>query len=449
VRTLRQIATELAAGRFTSRQLIEECLARITDPSGEGAASFVVVYDEAARATADWVDAMRKSGASLPEWAGIPVSIKDLFDVAGSVTTFASGVMADAPPATKDAAAVEHLRGAGFIPIGRTNMTEFAYGAIGLNARNGTPAAAWDRANRRIPGGSTSGGAISLSDRMACIALGSDSGGSCRIPAAINGIVGYKPTRGRIPIEGANSMAPSLDSIGPLAASVECASIADAVLRGESVVPIRPRPIKGLRLGIPRPTALEGLDAPIATAIDRAIRMISDAGASVSEVDLPELGDLPAINAKGGLSAPEYFAWHRGYIAKRADQYDQRILKLIMRGRDFPAPDYLDLLRTREAMMNSVAAETAALDAMIMPTIPIVAPRIDAIGDDAEYMRVNTLLLRNTRVANFLDVCAISVPCHALGEMPVGLMLQGASAADKSLFAIAASIEALVSPKLG
>jgi aspartyl-tRNA(Asn)/glutamyl-tRNA(Gln) amidotransferase subunit A len=449
MRTLRQIAAELLAGRVTSRQLIEECLARIADPGGEGAASFVAVYDKAARATADWVDAMRKAGASLPEWAGIPVSIKDLFDVAGSVTTFASGVMGDAPPATKDAAAVERLRGAGFIPIGRTNMTEFAYGAIGLNARNGTPAAVWDRASRRIPGGSTSGGAISLSDGMAYIALGSDSGGSCRIPAAINGIVGYKPTRGRIPIEGANSMAPSLDSIGPLAVSVGCASIADAVLTGESVVLIRPRPIKGLRLGIPRPTALEGLDAPIATAIDRAIRMISDAGASVGEVDLPELGDLPAINAKGGLSAPEYFAWHRGHIAKRADQYDPRILKLIMRGRDFPAPDYLDVLRMREAMMNSVAAKTAALDAMIMPTIPIVAPRIDAIGDDAEYTRVNTLLLRNTRVANFLDVCAISVPCHAPGEMPVGLMLQGASAADKSLFAIAASIEALVSPKLG
>ncbi len=446
MRTLRQIATELATGRVTSRELIDECLARIADPKGEGAASFVVVYDKAARATADWVDAMRKAGASLPEWAGIPVSIKDLFDVAGSVTTFASAVMADASPAKRDASVVERLRGAGFIPIGRTNMTEFAYGAIGLNARNGTPAAAWDRVSRRIPGGSTSGGAISITDGMACVALGSDSGGSCRIPAAINGIVGYKPTRGRIPIEGANSMAPSLDSIGPLAASVECASIADAILAGECVAPIRPRPIKGLRLGIPRHTALE---APVAKAIDRAIKTISDAGASVGEVDLPELGDLPAINGKGGFSAPEYFAWHRQHIAKRADQYDPRILKLIMRGRDFPAPDYLDLFRMRQAMIESVAAKTAALDALIMPTIPIVAPRIDAIGDDAEYMRINTLLLQNTRVANFLDACAISVPCHAPGEMPVGLMLQGASAADKSLFGIAAAIEALISPNRG
>ena len=444
--TLRQIATELAIGRLTSRELIEECLARIADPKGEGGASFVVVYDKAARATADWVDTMRKDGASLPEWAGIPVSIKDLFDVAGSVTTFASAVMADASPAKRDAIVVERLRGAGFIPIGRTNMTEFAYGAIGLNARNGTPAAAWDRLNRRIPGGSTSGGAISISDGMAYMALGSNSGGSCRIPAAINGIVGYKPTRGRIPIEGANSMAPSLDSIGSLAASVECASIADAILAGDCVAPIRPRPIKGLRLGISRSTALEALDAPIAKAVERAIKTISDAGASVADVDLHELGDLPAINGKGGFSAPEYFTWHRPYIAKQAAQYDPRILKLIMRGRDFPAPDYLDLFRARQAMINSIAAKTAALDALIMPTIPIVAPRIDAIGDDTEYMRINTLLLQNTRVANFLDVCAISVPCHAPGEMPVGLMLQGASGADKSLFAIAAAIEALISP---
>ena len=211
MRTLRQVATDLATGRVTSRELIEESLRRIADPQGEGAASFVAVYDKAARTTADWVDAMRKAGASLPEWAGIPVSIKDVFDVAGSITTFASAVMADAPPAKKDAAAIERLRSAGFIPIGRTNMTEFAYGAIGLNARYGTPAASWDRASRRIPGGSTSGGAVSVSDGMAFIALGSDSGGSCRIPAAINGIVGYKPTRGRTPIEGANSMAPSLE----------------------------------------------------------------------------------------------------------------------------------------------------------------------------------------------------------------------------------------------
>ena len=241
-------------------------------------------------------------------------------------------------------------------------------------------------------------------------------------------------------------MAPSLDSIGPLAASVECASIADAILAGECVAPIRPRPIKGLRLGVPRHTALE---APVAKAIDRAIKTISDAGASVGEVDLPELGDLPAINGKGGFSAPEYFAWHRQHIAKRADQYDPRVLKLIMRGRDFPAPDYLDLFRMRQAMIESVAAKTAALDALIMPTIPIVAPRIDAIGDDAEYMRINTLLLQNTRVANFLDACAISVPCHAPGEMPVGLMLQGASAADKNLFGIATAIEALISPNRG
>jgi aspartyl-tRNA(Asn)/glutamyl-tRNA(Gln) amidotransferase subunit A len=178
--------------------------------------------------------------------------------------------------------------------------------------------------------------------------------------------------------------------------SVECTSIADAILAGECVAQIRPRPVKGLRLSIPRPTALEALDAPIAKAFERAIKTISDAGASVGEVDLPELGDLPAINGKGGFSAPEYFAWHRQHIAKRADQYDPRILKLIMRGRDFPAPDYLDLFRMRQAMIDSVAAKTAALDALIMPTIPIVAPRIDSIGDDAEYMRINTLLLQNT-----------------------------------------------------
>jgi aspartyl-tRNA(Asn)/glutamyl-tRNA(Gln) amidotransferase subunit A len=447
MQTLRKLAADLSLGRITSRQLVESCLERMSDPKGEGSKSFIAVYDTSARLTADWIDEMRKARGSLPDWAGIPVSIKDMFDVANSVTTAASAVLAHQAPATRDAVVVARLRTAGFIPIGRTNMTEFAYSAHGLNTRFGTPACVWDRASRRIPGGSTSGGAISITDGMACAALGSDSGGSCRIPAAINGIVGFKPTRRRVPTEGANSMAPSLDSIGPLAVSVECAAILDAVLAGDPVEPIRRRPVRGLRLGIPRPTALEALDPPIAAAFAAAIETISKAGALVADVDLPELTELPTINAKGGLSAPEYYAWHRHLIAERSDLYDQRILRLILRGRDQSAVDYIDLFRSRQSVIDRVRAKTADLDAMIMPTVPIVAPRIDQIVDDAEYLRINTLLLRNARGANFLDGCAISIPCHRAGEMPVGLMLEGADGADREIFAIAAAIEPLVSPR--
>src|SRR5215469_140746 len=283
VTALGGLAASLADGRLRSRELIERCLARIADPKGEGSAAFISVYAGAARATADWVDTMRALGASLPLWAGIPVSVKDVFDVAGSVTTCGSAVLADAPPAERDAAAVSRLRNAGFIPIGRTNMTEFAYSAIGLNARHGTPACVWDRAGRRISGGSSSGAAISVADAMAPAALGSDSGGSCRIPAALNGIVGFKPTARRVPTEGANCMTPSLDSIGSLAGSVECVAILDSVLAGERCEPLRPRSLRSLRLAIPE-VALEGLDTPIATAFAAAVTALARAGARIEEV---------------------------------------------------------------------------------------------------------------------------------------------------------------------
>jgi aspartyl-tRNA(Asn)/glutamyl-tRNA(Gln) amidotransferase subunit A len=446
MQSLRKLAADLTSGRATSRGLVETCLERIADPKGEGSKTFIAIYDKAARVTADWVDAMRKLGASLPEWAGIPISIKDLFDVAGSITSAGSAVLADRPPANHDALAVSRLRAAGFIPIGRTNMSELAYSGIGLNALHGTPASVWDRANRRIPGGSSSGAAISITDGMAHAALGSDSGGSCRIPAAINGIVGFKPTMGRIPTDGANSMAPSLDTIGPLVLSVDCATILDAVLADIPGDPIAPPPLRGIRLGIPQPVALDRLDAPVASAFDAAVTTLSKDGASVAEVAIPELEELPAINAKGGFSAPEYYAWHRELIADRSHYYDPRILRLILRGRDMSAEEYLDLLRLRKSMIDRVRPKTDPFDAMILPTVPIVAPRIDQLDDDAEYLRVNLAILRNTRLANFLDRCAISIPCHRKGEMPVGLMLMGARGADRKLLAIAMSVEAVVSP---
>ena len=400
------------------------------------------MHAAAARATADWVDALRKTCAALPAWAGIPISIQDCFDEGGGVTTAGSAVMADAPPAARDAVAVARLRAAGFIAIGRSNMSEFAYSGIGLNAQHGTPACAWDRAHRRIPGGSSSGAAISIADSMAHAALGSDSGGSCRIPSALNGLVGFKPTARRVPLDGANSMVPSLDSIGPLAVSAGCAVSLDAVLAGDADN-TRPPP-RRLRLGLAQPTTVEGLDPPVAAAFEAALTTLSRNGTIIEDVALPELGELPTINAKGGFAAAEYYAWHRSLIAERADLYDPRILQLILRGREQSAADYLDLLRLRRSLIERVGAKTAGLDALVMPTVPIVAPPIAEMEDPAEYTRVNLALLRNTRLANFLDGCAISLPCHRPGEMPVGLLLQGGRGWDAKILGIAAAVEAVL-----
>ena len=450
MQTLRALAGGLSRGTITSRHLVEACLERIAAPDGEGSRTFIAVHAASARLTADWVDAMRAAGAALPPWAGIPLSVKDVFDEAGCVTTAGSAMLADAAPAARDAEVVTRLRAAGFIVIGRTNMTEFAYSAIGSNRLHGTPAGAWDRARRRIPGGSSSGAAISITDGMAHAALGSDSGGSCRIPAALNGIVGWKPTAGRVPLDGANSMTPSLDSIGPLGVSVDCVATLDAILAGEPAAPLPARALAGLRLAIPVPTAPDSPDAPIAAAFAAARDALTRAGVSIVERALPEIDELPAINAKGGFSAAEYHAWHRALIAERADRYDPRILALIRRGEAQSAADYLDLIRQRRALIARVRARVAGFDALLMPTVPIVAPPIDAIADDdAEYARINALLLRNTRLANFFDDCAISLPCQRQGGMPVGLMLHGTGGSDRTLLAIAAAVAACITTLLG
>src|SRR5580658_7346290 len=282
MRTLHQIAARLEAAE-SSRALIERCLDRIKDPAGEGPRTFLKVYGETARATADAYDALRRQGATPSMFAGIPVSIKDLFDVAGDVTTSGSVALRHAPPASRDALAVARLRSAGFIPIGRTNMTEFAFSGLGLNPHYGTPLNPFDRQPGRVPGGSSSGAAISITEQMAYGALGTDTGGSCRIPAAFCGIVGFKPTAERVPRTGCYPLSSTLDSIGPLARSVACCATLDAVLADEPLRTLAPIPVTGVRLAVPQSYVLEDIDAVVAAAFERALQAIARAGAHVSE----------------------------------------------------------------------------------------------------------------------------------------------------------------------
>ena len=264
MRTLQDAAAALAAGTTTSRELIETSLARIADPGGEGARSFIKVYAPQARTMADAADALRRAGRSPGPYAGIPVSVKDLFDIAGEPTPAGSVVLADAPPAKTNAPLIQRMLDAGFIPVGRTNMTEFAFSGLGINPHYGTPRSPWDRATGRIPGGSSSGAAVSVSDGMVFAGLGTDTGGSCRGPAAMCGIVGYKPTSRRVPITGVLPLAPSLDLVGPLARSVACCAVVDAILAGEAPAVPRPATLAGLRLVVPENFMLDGLDAQVA-----------------------------------------------------------------------------------------------------------------------------------------------------------------------------------------
>src|SRR5216683_2197645 len=431
-----------------SRALVEDCLARIKDPAGEGRRVFLKVHAEAALAAADYCDRLRARGAAPSPFAGIPVSIKDLFDVAGDVTTAGSVVLRDVPPAARDAPAVARLRAAGFIPIGRSNMTEFAFSGLGINPHYDTPRNPHDRGRERIPGGSSSGAAVSVTDGMALAALGTDTGGSCRIPAALCGIVGFKPTAHRVPTAGAFPLSASLDSIGPLAASVECCATLDAVLAGEPAGDLAPFPLAGLRMAVPQTLVLEGVEPAVARAFESALAALRKAGARIVDIPLRELAELQQINAKGGLAAAESYAIHRSLIAKAEKMYDPRVLVRILRGQEQDAADYIDLIAARADFIRRVAAITAPHDALVMPTVPVTAPRVADLASDDAYRHANFLVLRNPGIANFLDRCSISIPCHRAGDAPVGLMLIGEHGADRRLLSVAAAIETAVSPRL-
>jgi aspartyl-tRNA(Asn)/glutamyl-tRNA(Gln) amidotransferase subunit A len=445
MQSLAQLAAAFAGGE-RSRAVVEQCLARIADPAGEGGRAFLKVHAEDALAAADLHDRLRGRSAAPSPFAGIPISIKDLFDVAGDVTTAGSIALRTAGPAERDAPSIARLRAAGFIPIGRSNMTEFAFSGLGLNSHYGTPANPYDRNSARIPGGSSSGAAVSVTDGMAFAGVGTDTGGSCRIPAALCGIVGFKPTARRVPTLGAFPLSSSLDSVGPLASTVDCCAVIDAVLSGEPLGELPAFPLEGLRMAVPQTLVLDNVEAPVAAAFEQALSELRKAGARVVDIALRELAELPALNAKGGLVTAEAYAVHRGLIATAEQQYDPRVLARILRGRKQDAADYIELVNARADFIGRVAAVTAPYDALVLPTVPLIAPRIADLEADDAYRHTNALLLRNPGIANFLDRCSISIPCHRLGEAPVGLMLIGEHGADRRLLAIAAAVEQVVSP---
>jgi aspartyl-tRNA(Asn)/glutamyl-tRNA(Gln) amidotransferase subunit A len=439
--TLATLADDLEGGRTSARKLVDECLARIADTSGEGTRTFIHVDAEAAIEAAEAMDRLREVKAAPSRYAGIPVSIKDLFDIRGQVTRAGSRALEDSAPAEADASVVARLRRAGFVVIGRTNMTEFAFSGIGINPHFGTPKGAWQRHVGHVPGGSSSGAAVSVVDGMAHGALGTDTGGSCRIPAAFNGIVGFKPTQRRVPLDGGVPLSSTLDSFGPLARTVQCCAVLDAVLADEPVRPLQPRPIKGMRLAVPTTVVLDQLEDAVARTFERALETLSRQGALIERIEVPELLDVGVMNTKGGFAAAESYAWHRYLIVSHGDVYDPRVRTRILRGEAISAADYIDLLGARRSLIARAEKRIAPYDALILPTTANTPPRIADLADDKAFTTQNLLALRNCTLINMIDGCAISLPCHREGEVPVGLMLAGAGGSDRRIFELAAGME--------
>jgi aspartyl-tRNA(Asn)/glutamyl-tRNA(Gln) amidotransferase subunit A len=408
--------------------------------------AFLTLQQDAPRAAAG------RAGLQALPLGGLAVSVKDLFDVEGEVTAAGSTVLAGAKPASADSVAVARLRAAGGTVIGRTNMSEFAFSGVGVNPHHGTPANPADHAMPRIPGGSSSGAAVSVAAGAAFIGLGSDTGGSIRIPAALCGIVGFKNTARLTPLHGALPLSTTLDTVCAMTRSVRDAVLAHEILSGRRVVLAR-KPLAQQRFAVARTQMLDGLEPAVAQAFEAAVATLRDAGARVDEIALEAIHDLGTIQATGGFAAAESYAWHRRLLAMSGNGYDPRVRLRIERGAGIKAWEYLDLVQARAAWVTRVEADLQGYDAVLSPTVPIVAPPIAQVAPGAErdeaFFRVNAQLLRNTSVVNMLDGCAISIPCHAPGTLPVGLMLWHGTLRDDSLLDTALAAEAALAAARG
>jgi aspartyl-tRNA(Asn)/glutamyl-tRNA(Gln) amidotransferase subunit A len=425
-----------------ARERLDAALARIDDPKGEGARACLTVYRDAARAAADASDARAKAGISLGPLDGAVVTLKDLFDIAGEVIRAGSKVLADEGTiAETDAPVVQRLRAAGAVIVARTNMSEFAFTGIGINPHFGTPGNPADRA--RAPGGSSSGAGVATADDMCEIAIGSDTGGSVRIPASLCGVVGFKPSRQRVPTAGAFPLSYTLDSVGPLAKSVARCALADAVMAGEAPWALEAAPLAGLRLGVAQGMPLDNLDETVSARFAAALDRMKRAGAHLSDEKLPLLDGMMQALSRASILVAEVYAIHRERLARRGDDIDQIVRGRIEKGREISSADYINVVRERAQLIRAMDARLADIDALVMPTTATVAPRIDEVSEPKAFMGRNALLLRNTTIVNFFDLCAVSVPIPRAGGLPCGLMLIARNGVDRRLLRIAAAVESL------
>lgn len=438
--TLWQASQQLQAGNVQPETFTQAALAAARDPEKEGSRVFITRYE--AQATQQAIEAGERWQArqSRSPIDGLPISIKDLFDVKGEATTAGSRLLSDAPVATANASVVEKLNRAGAAIVGKTNMTEFAFSGLGINPHYGTPANPWRREEKRIPGGSSSGAAVAVADGLCLGAIGTDTGGSVRIPAALCGLTGFKPGASRIDQAGTLPLAPSLDSIGVIAHDVRSCWLLDSII-AEKPLEMRESDLRHARFAVPQTRVLDDLDRDVAQAWQYALDLLREAGATLVALPLTELDELNSLNARGGITAYEAWQWHQRTALARPEAYDPQVLMRLQRGSQLTEQDAAELYQQRAAWQRRINTALEGFDALLMPTVPKIAPTIASLDEPQRYMEINALMLRNTSVINMLDGCAISLPCHPAGHAPVGLSLAAVHGDDARLISWAVAVE--------
>ncbi len=441
-------ATRLAAlyalGAASPESVCESTLQAIR--AADDPAIFTVLTEERAREEAAAAAARLREGRSKGPLDGVPVAWKDLFDVTGLATTAGSRVLADSPPASADAPVVARLAAAGMVCVGRVNMTEFAFSGIGINPHYGTPCNPHGDAKPRIPGGSSSGSAVAVASFLVPVAIGTDTGGSVRIPAALNGIVGFKASGGRYPMQGVYPLARSLDTLGVLCHSTEDAVLVDAGMRGALVPVARRRPPKGVRLVVPENVVFDEAEPSVVANFEAALARLAAAGVTVERRRLPVFDEILALYQRHGalVTAEAYHQLRPLLEGPAAGRMDPRVVTRARLGAKITAADYCELALRRAEM---VAAARALFDGdsfVAFPTVPHVAPPIADLESDFDlFVRINARTLRNTMLGNFLDWCGVSVPSGADADgLPTGLLISGAPGGDDALLSFVLGCEA-------
>ncbi|WP_412916639.1 amidase [Erwinia sp. MMLR14_017] len=438
--TLWQASQQLQTGASAPETFTDAALKAASDPDGEGVRVFIRRYEERAKIQAHQAGVRWQNHAALSPIDGLPVSIKDLFDVKGEATTAGSRLLVNAPAATADASVVTQLTQAGAAIVGKTNMTEFAFSGLGINPHYGTPANPWQREEKRIPGGSSSGAAVAVASGMSLGAVGTDTGGSVRIPAALCGLTGFKPTASRIDQRGTLPLSASLDSIGVIAYDVRSCWLLDSVIAA-TPLELQTFALRQAQFAIPQTRVLDDMDEEVTQAWQRAIATLRNAGATLTELPLQELAELNSMNARGGITASEAWQWHQRTAQAQPEAYDPQVLVRIQRGSLLTEQDAAELYQQREAWRQRINLALTGFDALLMPTVPRIAPTIASLDDPQRYMEINALMLRNTSVINMLDGCALSLPCHLPGNAPVGLSLASVHGDDARLISWSLAVE--------
>ncbi|MBV7482319.1 amidase [Bordetella sp. BOR01] len=426
-----------------ARQALQQCIA---NSRRHGAASGLALLDrrdEPAMQEAEAWDRLSETGNPAPaELFGIVLSVKACFEVAGWITHAGSRLLADDPPARRDAPLVARLRQAGCLLRAQTNMTEFAYGALGINPWYGTPRTPLVTETECVAGGSSSGAAVATALGMSDLAVCSDTSGSTRIPAAFCGVVGFKPSRGRYPSDGMLYLSPSFDVPGLMAANAALCRRADqALTRPESRQAVEPcNHLHGVRLLVPDRWLCDVLDRPVALAFETWLGQLAAAGAKIRSLPLPMLPMAGQVASEGGIIAAEAYCLHAARLASHADLYDARVGPRIQLGAEVRAHAYAQAQTRLAELSRAYDAAITWADAIATPTVPMVPPAIDALRQDDAYTANNRRAFQLTEFANRLDLPSITLP-GANPCQPIGLMLTGKRAGDATLLALAERVE--------